>query len=218
MTLPFLPDALTSLHQELDALSGLTGDNWPADIGCRANQAVQNSSQMKTNTPEREGRSARSRSRELSCRRFIDGDLHRPWIMPRIVSTSSATIPPQSRFAFILGLAFSTGLLAATVATSGLAAALPPYDGMWSVSIVTEQGFCNNGFKYSIHIKDSTLSNGGDAPGVISGTVTGRGSLSVAIVHGYSSATGSGQLSASNGQGKWKAASCSGYWTAAREP
>jgi len=148
----------------------------------------------------------------------FNGDLHLPWIMPRIVSNSSATIPPQSRFAFILALGFSTGLLAATLATSGLAAALPPYDGMWSVSIVTEQGICNNGFKYSIHIKDSTLSNGGDAPAVISGTVTGRGSLSVAIVHGYNSATGSGQLSASNGQGKWKAASCSGYWTAERGP
>ena len=57
----------------------------------------------------------------------------------------------------------------------GLAAALPPYDGMWSVSVVTEQGLCNDGFKYSIHIKDSALSNGGDAPVVISGTVTGRG-------------------------------------------
>lgn len=139
-------------------------------------------------------------------------------MMSRIITTSPATIPPHSRFAFILALRFSTGLLAAALATSGLAAALPPYDGMWSVSVVTEQGLCNDGFKYSIHIKDSALSNGGDAPVVISGTVTGRGSLSVAIVHGYNSATGSGQLSASNGQGKWKAAACSGYWTAERGP
>src|SRR5687768_14923689 len=138
--------------------------------------------------------------------------------MPRIASTSSATNPPPTRFSFKLALGFSTGLLAATLATSGLAAALPPYDGTWSVSIVTEQGFCNNGFKYSIHIKNNALTNGGDAPAVISGTVTGRGSLSVAIIHGSNSAIGSGQLSASNGQGKWKAAFCSGYWTAERGP
>ena len=148
----------------------------------------------------------------------LDGDLQAVVVMSKIVRTSSATIPPHSRFEFILALGFSTGLLAATLATSGLAAGVPPYDGVWSVSIVTEQGFCNNGFKYSIHIKDSTLSNGGDAPAVISGTVTGHGSLSVAIVHGYNSATGSGQLSARNGNGKWKAASCSGYWTAERGP
>jgi hypothetical protein len=149
---------------------------------------------------------------------FYLTDLSLPWIMPRIVSTSSATIPPHSRFEFILALGFSTGLLAATLATSALAASVPPYDGMWSVSIVTEQGICSNGFKYSINIKDSTLSNGGDAPVMISGTVTGLGSLSVAIVQGYNSATGSGQLSARNGNGKWKAASCSGYWTAERGP
>jgi hypothetical protein len=138
--------------------------------------------------------------------------------MSRIVTTSSTTIPLNSRFERMLALRLSTGLLAATLATSGLAAPLPPYDGMWSVSIVTDQGFCNNGYKYSIHIKDSALSNGGDAPGIISGTVTGRGSLSVAIVHGYNSATGSGRLSARNGNGTWKAASCSGYWTAERGP
>ena len=138
--------------------------------------------------------------------------------MSRIVTTGSTTIPPNSRFEVMLALRFSTGLLAATLATSGLAATVPPYDGMWSVWIVTDQGFCNNGLKYSIHIKDSSLSNGGDAPVVISGTVTGRGSLNVAIVHGYNSATGSGQLSAKNGNGKWKAASCSGYWTAERAP
>src|SRR5215213_9498061 len=124
--------------------------------------------------------------------------------------------PSKSCLRFRLALQFSTVLLAATLATTALAATVPPYDGIWSVSIVTEQGVCSEGFKYSIHIKDSAVSNGGDAPGVISGTVTGQGSLSVAIVHGYSSATGSGQLSAKNGHGKWRAASCSGYWTAER--
>jgi hypothetical protein len=135
----------------------------------------------------------------------------------RCSPTGSTTIPPSSRFEFILALRFSTALLAATLATSGLAAAVPPYDGIWSVSIVTEQGVCKNR-KYSIHIKNSELSNGGDTPVVISGTVTGHGSLSVAIVHGNNSASGSGQLSARNGHGKWKAAYCWGHWTAERGP
>lgn len=138
--------------------------------------------------------------------------------MSRIVTTGLTTIPPHSRFEIMLALRLFTGLLAATFATSSLAATVPLYDGIWSVSIVTEQGFCNNGFKYSVQIKDGSLTNGGDAPVLISGTVTERGSLSVAIVHGYNSATGSGQLSARNGNGKWKGASCSGYWTAERGP
>jgi len=117
-----------------------------------------------------------------------------------------------------LALRISAGLLVASLAKLGLAASLPPYDGTWSVSAVTEQGGCDDSFKYLIHIKDSTLGSGGDAGIVISGKVTQHGLLTVAIGHGYSSATGSGQLSARDGRGKWKAAACSGYWTAAREP
>ena len=117
-----------------------------------------------------------------------------------------------------LALRASAGLLAASIATSSPATPLPPYDGTWSVSAVTEQGSCDDAFKYSFHIKDSTLSSGGDARIIIFGKVTERGALTVAIIHGYNSASGSGQLSARDGRGKWKAAACSGYWTAERGP
>ena len=40
--------------------------------------------------------------------------------------------------------------------------ALPNYDGLWSVLIVTEKGDCDRGYRYPIRITLGTLSNGGD--------------------------------------------------------
>jgi len=42
------------------------------------------------------------------------------------------------------------------------AMALPNYDGLWSVLIVTEKGDCDRGYRYPIRITLGTLSNGGD--------------------------------------------------------
>ena len=39
--------------------------------------------------------------------------------------------------------------------------ALPSFDGLWSVLIVTEKGDCDRGYRYPIRITRGTLSNGG---------------------------------------------------------
>ncbi len=46
--------------------------------------------------------------------------------------------------------------------TATSSTALPAYDGLWSVSIVTEKGDCDRGYRYPIRITRGVLSNAGD--------------------------------------------------------
>ena len=54
-------------------------------------------------------------------------------------------------------LAFALVAASATLAASTSNAAAPRYDGLWSVSIVTEKGDCDRGYRYPVRI------NHGDA-------------------------------------------------------
>lgn len=95
-------------------------------------------------------------------------------------------------------------------------AAAPRYDGMWSVSIVTEKGDCDRGYRYPIRIANGMLTNGGSDPFTISGRVSPSGAVTVTVSHGDKSATGSGRLAGNSGEGFWKGGTCSGSWTAER--
>lgn len=113
------------------------------------------------------------------------------------------------------GVAFAVALAALAVpATSS--AATPRFDGLWSVSIVTEKGDCDRGYRYPIRITHGVLNNGGSDPFTISGQVNSSGVLAVTISSGSKSATGSGKLEGNEGVGLWRGASCSGTWTAER--
>ncbi len=105
-------------------------------------------------------------------------------------------------------------------ASAGFAATssstLPRYDGVWSVSIVTEKGACDRGYRYPIRIENGVLANAGDAAFTITGKVAPTGSITVTVSHGSSSASGSGRLAGSIGEGLWRGGECSGTWTAER--
>jgi hypothetical protein len=105
--------------------------------------------------------------------------------------------------------AFATG--AATTS-----AAVPRYDGVWSVLIVTEKGDCDRGYRYPIRISHGVLANSGDVAFTITGKVAPTGAITVTLSHGSSSATGAGRLSGNTGEGFWRGGSCSGTWTAER--
>jgi hypothetical protein len=94
--------------------------------------------------------------------------------------------------------------------------ALPGYDGVWSVSIVTEKGDCDRGYRYPIRISHGQLLNVGDAPVTITGKVAPSGAIRVLVSHGSSSAHGSGHLAGNAGNGSWTGGACSGSWTAER--
>jgi hypothetical protein len=99
-------------------------------------------------------------------------------------------------------------------ATASFAA--PRYDGVWSVSIVTNKGDCLASYRYPLRIANGILVNGGDIMIDVSGKVAPSGAVKVTVSHGDTSAIGSGRLSGSSGHGSWRGASCSGSWTAER--
>jgi hypothetical protein len=110
-------------------------------------------------------------------------------------------------------------LLAATTSFAASAtsnAAAPRYDGLWSVSIVTEKGECDRGYRYPIRISQGMLANGGPDPFTISGKVSSSGAIVVTVSAGSKSATGSGRLAGNIGGGHWQGGACSGTWSAER--
>jgi hypothetical protein len=92
----------------------------------------------------------------------------------------------------------------------------PRFDGLWSVSIVTEKGTCDRGYRYPIRITNGVLANAGDASFTITGKVTQAGAINVMVSHGSSSASGSGRLAGNIGEGSWSGGECSGTWSAER--
>jgi hypothetical protein len=104
----------------------------------------------------------------------------------------------------------------ATVAATG-SFAVPNYDGLWSVSIVTEKGDCDRGYRYPIRIQNGVLANAGDVTSInINGKVAATGAITVTVSAAGKSATGLGRLDANEGSGHWTGGSCSGSWTAER--
>jgi hypothetical protein len=98
-------------------------------------------------------------------------------------------------------------------------ASVAQFDGNWSVSIVTDSGSCDRGYRYALRIADGRIYY--DNPSFnINGQVNARGQVSVTVSAGGQSASGTGRLSRDYGEGIWigRSASdqCSGHWEAER--
>jgi hypothetical protein len=106
---------------------------------------------------------------------------------------------------------------ALTAAAISTASASTPYDGRWSLSIVTQRGACDT-YNFPVDITNGNVS----FPGLVraSGRVSSKGGVSVNVAAGDKSASGSGRLSLGSGSGRWSGHSgtdrCSGTWTAQR--
>ena len=105
----------------------------------------------------------------------------------------------------------------ASAATS--APARTPYDGSWSVLIVTERGSCDRAYRYGVQIVDGRVQYDGGAV-ALAGRVDAKGGVRVTVSAGNSRANGAGRLSRNVGEGRWSGTSgmdiCSGYWLAER--
>lgn len=113
--------------------------------------------------------------------------------------------------------AFLTATAIAASSTASTASfALPRYDGLWSVSIVTQKGDCDPGYRYPVRITNGTLSNAGDSNFTVTGKVGATGAITVTVSAAGKSATGSGRLAGDAGIGSWIGGACSGTWTAER--
>ena len=104
-------------------------------------------------------------------------------------------------------------------ATATTAPARTPYDGAWSVLIVTQSGSCDRAYRYGIQIINGNVTYDGGAVSM-SGRVAGNGAVRVVVSSSNASASGSGRLSRNTGRGSWAGRSgndaCSGYWEAER--
>ncbi len=111
----------------------------------------------------------------------------------------------------------------ATVALAAMAApeaiAATPYDGYWSVVIVTQRGACEPAYRSAVSIIDGNV-RGGDGIANIYGRVSRNGGVSVVVTSGIQSARGSGRLGRGSGAGVWSGQGssgyCSGRWSAHR--
>lgn len=112
---------------------------------------------------------------------------------------------------------------AAQRAPAARAPAPPPsvaqFDGNWSVSIITDSGTCDRGYRYAVRILDGRIYYNNSNIN-LSGQVNPRGYVSVQVGAGSQQATGTGRMSRDYGEGTWSGRSsadqCSGRWQAER--
>jgi hypothetical protein len=112
-------------------------------------------------------------------------------------------------------LAWAAGFYCAISSSTAFAA---PFDGSWSVLIITRSGPCGQSYRYGVTISNGIISGAGAANVV--GRVTQKGNVSVSVSGPQGSARGSGTLSRSSGGGSWRGSgpsgACSGSWSARR--
>ena len=108
--------------------------------------------------------------------------------------------------------------LAAALPALRPAEAVPGYDGIWSVVIVTNLGICDPSYRYPIRITKGTVVNAGNAAVTITGKVEKNGAVIVNVAAGDKTATGTGRLAGKTGGGSWSGGNgaCSGIWQAER--
>jgi hypothetical protein len=113
----------------------------------------------------------------------------------------------------------------ATVFAAGVASAVPsayaaPFDGSWSVIVVTRQGPCDPSYRYGITISNGVVHYAGGGAVSLTGRVAPSGAVSVRVSSGPQYAVGTGRLSRSSGGGSWRgqgpSGACSGSWSASR--
>jgi hypothetical protein len=116
---------------------------------------------------------------------------------------------------------FRIGFLALTCVAlmPSCALARSPFDGIWSVVVVTHSGSCDRATRVGVRIFGGNISPEGSGFD-LRGQVSRNGTLRAVISAGSQSASGSGRLTGSRGHGVWRghgnSGYCAGTWEAAR--
>ena len=93
--------------------------------------------------------------------------------------------------------------LTAAIPALGPAEAVPSYDGLWSVVIITRAGLCDPSYRYPIRISNGHVLNAGQSSVQITGRVGKNGAVVVNVSRGDKTAIGTGRLAATSGTGSW---------------
>lgn len=113
----------------------------------------------------------------------------------------------------------STLAFVITALTVNMTAASTPYDGSWSLSVVTNRGSCAPA-QFEIEISNGVIHYHG--PASVNGRISSGGEVQVSVSSQDNRASGSGKLSRSSGRGTWSGRSttsgeaCAGHWSARR--
>ena len=116
------------------------------------------------------------------------------------------------------GVVTVAAIAAALVATIPFAArAANSYDGMWTVTIMTQSGTCPSSLRYGVRVDRGRVLADGQSYQV-NGTVAPNGATRVTVSEQGQSASGTGRLSGNAGAGRWRTSTgqCAGQWTAER--
>jgi hypothetical protein len=125
--------------------------------------------------------------------------------------TKSQTSTVSRATLALIAISFAGALGAAAPA-----AATANYDGLWSVTIMTQKGNCDASYRYPVRISNGAVQNDGPSLINVSGKVGGNGAVTVLVSAGDKSANGTGKLSGKLGGGVWAGGSCAGRWEAER--
>jgi hypothetical protein len=105
-------------------------------------------------------------------------------------------------------------------AASAPALARTPYDGAWSVLIVTRSGACEPSSRFGVEIVNGRVMAPGGNGAAVQGQVSRAGAVSVSVRAQGQFASGYGRLGGSRGSGRWRGqgsrGSCAGSWVAQR--
>jgi len=113
----------------------------------------------------------------------------------------------------------------AALAAIAAAAAAPvmartPYDGAWSVVILTRSGACEPSARFAVEIVNGRVIGPGGSGVAVRGQVSRAGAVSVSVRAQGQWASGYGRLGGSRGGGRWRGqssgGSCAGSWVAQR--
>ncbi len=96
--------------------------------------------------------------------------------------------------------------------------AVPNYDGIWSVVILTKPAFAIRPTAIRSASARGTCRTPAMRPVQITGKVGKNGALTVNVIAGNNTATGTGRLSGKTGSGSWSGGNgaCEGVWQAER--
>ena len=117
----------------------------------------------------------------------------------------------------ILSTTFFAASLAASSAASSLASTQSSNDGVWAVTMNTQQGECDRTVSSTIQVRNGHVDENG-LFARISGSVDDAGKVTLQVARGSDSISARGTVTGQQGQVSWSSPTrnCFGNWTAMR--
>jgi hypothetical protein len=112
---------------------------------------------------------------------------------------------------------------AALIGLAANAEAVTPFDGEWSVLIITEIGTCDQSYRFAGRITNGIIVYEGGGAITASGRVAPSGAVTVTVTIGENRGVGFGRIVGNSGTGTWRGQNsrggglCSGAWKAERK-